>query len=74
MKNRYLTAIIGIKANPSTGNAGFTNGINSAILRYNGAPNAEPTTTGTPVNRLSETSLVVSTIHVASAFTFRHWN
>ncbi|KAE9407580.1 laccase lcc6 [Gymnopus androsaceus JB14] len=47
-----------IKANPSTGNAGFTNGINSAILRYNGAPNAEPTTTGTPVNRLSETSLV----------------
>ena len=37
-----------IRANPNliaTGGSGFANGINSAILRYDGAPNAEPTST-----------------------------
>ena len=34
----------GIRALPSIPGASFDNGINSAILRYDGAPNAEPTT------------------------------
>ncbi|KAI0730508.1 laccase C [Earliella scabrosa] len=37
-----------IRANPNliaTGGSGFANGINSAILRYDGAPDAEPTST-----------------------------
>ncbi|CAK5281161.1 unnamed protein product [Mycena citricolor] len=33
-----------IRANPSTGPTGFAGGINSAILRYVGAPSSEPTT------------------------------
>ncbi|KAK0213788.1 laccase lcc5 [Armillaria fumosa] len=33
-----------IRANPSVGEQGFVGGINSAILRYNGADNVEPNT------------------------------
>nr|AOZ19964.1 laccase [Trametes polyzona] len=36
-----------IRANPNFGNTGFAGGINSAILRYDGAPAVEPTTTQT---------------------------
>lgn len=35
---------LGIRANPSAGTTGFTDGINSAILRYSGADDEEPTT------------------------------
>jgi len=38
-----------IRANPDLGNTGFAGGINSAILKYQGAPaNQDPTTTQTP--------------------------
>jgi len=38
-----------VRANPSAGNTGFAGGINSAILRYLGAPvNQEPNTTQIP--------------------------
>ena len=37
------TSLLGIRANPSQGTTGFTGGINSAILRYSGAPDADPT-------------------------------
>nr|QJT78376.1 laccase 1 [Trametes hirsuta] len=47
-----------VRANPNFGTTGFAGGINSAILRYQGAPNAEPTTTQTPsVIPLIETNL-----------------
>lgn len=47
-----------IRANPNIGSTGFTNGINSAILRYQGAPVADPTSTQTPnSNPLVESSL-----------------
>ncbi|KAJ4465397.1 laccase 1 [Lentinula edodes] len=47
-----------IRANPNNGHSGFTGGINSAILRYSGAPVADPVTTQTSTNLLQETSLV----------------
>ncbi|KAJ3716768.1 laccase [Lentinula guzmanii] len=47
-----------IRANPNNGNTGFTGGINSAILRYSGAPVADPVTVQTSINPLHETSLV----------------
>ena len=47
-----------MRANPDIGTTGFANGINSAILRYAGAPDAEPTTTqSTSVIPLVETNL-----------------
>ncbi|KAI0765644.1 TvLac6 [Trametes elegans] len=48
-----------IRANPNRNNAtGFANGINSAILRYKGAPVEEPKAKSTPVKRfLDETDL-----------------
>ncbi|KAF5390803.1 hypothetical protein D9757_004420 [Collybiopsis confluens] len=46
-----------VRANPSTGSTGFAGGINSAILRYQGATVADPTTTSTAKNQLKETSL-----------------
>ena len=48
-----------IRANPNFGNVGFTDGINSAILRYVGAPLIEPTATTAPTltNPLVEASL-----------------
>ena len=46
-----------IRANPSVGNTGFTNGINSAILRYSGAKKQNPTTSANPGPLLSEADL-----------------
>ncbi|KAF5326107.1 hypothetical protein D9611_000581 [Ephemerocybe angulata] len=47
-----------IRANPDVGTTGFAGGINSAILRYVGAPNADPTTSQAPnSNTLVETDL-----------------
>lgn len=47
-----------IKANPDVGTTGFADGLNSAILRYAGAPITDPTTNqATSVNPLKETSL-----------------
>ena len=47
-----------IRADPSKGTTGFANGLNSAILRYAGAPITDPTTNQTTsVNPLKETSL-----------------
>ncbi|KAJ7730020.1 laccase [Mycena maculata] len=46
-----------VRANPNNGIPGFTGGINSAILRYVGAPNAEPTTNSTGTTPLVETAL-----------------
>ncbi|KAF9067165.1 laccase 1 [Rhodocollybia butyracea] len=43
-----------IRAPGSEGPTGFDNGVNSAILRYAGAPDEEPTTTDTSNNRLQE--------------------
>ncbi|KAK7682786.1 laccase, multicopper oxidase, benzenediol:oxygen oxidorectuctase [Cerrena zonata] len=51
-----------VRANPSFGNTGFAGGINSAILHYHGAPNAEPNTTQTnstkPLNEIDLHPLV----------------
>ncbi|KAK0201368.1 laccase lcc5 [Desarmillaria ectypa] len=48
-----------IRANPSVGTAGFGGGINSAILRYDGANSAEPSSgTFTSVLKMNETELV----------------
>ena len=50
-----------IRANPSLGNTGFEGGINSAILRYSGAAEEEPTTTqSATTNLLNEVDLSVS--------------
>ncbi|KAJ7472934.1 laccase 2 precursor [Mycena galericulata] len=46
-----------VRANPDLGNTGFDNGINSAILRYVGAPNSEPTSASTLNTAMEETSL-----------------
>ncbi|KAK7045835.1 laccase, multicopper oxidase, benzenediol:oxygen oxidorectuctase, partial [Paramarasmius palmivorus] len=48
-----------IRANPNSGTEGFTNGINSAILRYAGADDAEPPTLNiTNTNQLNESNLI----------------
>lgn len=47
-----------IRANPNAGLKGFDGGINSAILRYEGAPVSEPTTQqGSLSNSLNEVDL-----------------
>nr|UES62897.1 laccase 4 [Cyathus bulleri] len=47
-----------VRAEPNVGTLGFSGGINSAVLRYIGAPNADPTTTQTPSTApLQETDL-----------------
>ncbi|KAF5341120.1 hypothetical protein D9611_006006 [Ephemerocybe angulata] len=52
------TANYWIRANPDVGTTGFAGGINSAILRYVGAPNADPVSTQTPNSApLLETNL-----------------
>lgn len=62
-----MTPFIGIRANPSVGHTSFENGINSAILRYDGAPHQEPTSTQIPsVIPLNEADLQVS----VSSFSF----
>lgn len=61
---RYIYAdeiSLGVRANPNIGTTGFAGGINSAILRYVGADEVEPTTTAsTAAAPLVESSLVVS--------------
>ncbi|KAF9483026.1 laccase [Pholiota conissans] len=47
-----------VRAMPNLGAQTFDGGLNSAILRYWGAPNVDPTTTSTSSNPLLETSLV----------------
>lgn len=49
-----------IRAQPNSGNTSFVGGLNSAILRYAGAPSVEPTTT---YNALKQT-LVEQNLHV----------
>ena len=46
-----------MRAEPSTPNLGFTNGLNSAILRYHGASVVDPTTSQNIDNPLIETNL-----------------
>lgn len=47
-----------VRANPNLGTTGFVNGLNSAILRYIGAPNTDPTTPEVPsTNPMLETNL-----------------
>ncbi|KAH9946367.1 phenoloxidase [Epithele typhae] len=46
-----------IRANPNKGTIGFENGYNSAILRYEGAPEEEPTTALEVGNALHEADL-----------------
>jgi iron transport multicopper oxidase len=46
-----------IRANPNAGSTGFVGGINSAILRYQGATVADPTTTSTVATPLVEANL-----------------
>ncbi|KAF9563579.1 yellow laccase [Agrocybe pediades] len=46
-----------IRAQPSNGNRGFRGGINSAILRYSGAPARDPVTIQTLRNTLKESDL-----------------
>nr|AEO22162.1 laccase [Pleurotus ostreatus] len=47
-----------IRANPNLGSTGFDGGINSAILRYAGATEDDPTTTSSTSTPLEETNLV----------------
>ena len=58
-----LTSFLGIRANPDVGQAGFDGGLNSAILRYQGAPVEDPTTTQTS----SLNPLLEQNLHVSSA-------
>ncbi|KDR80955.1 hypothetical protein GALMADRAFT_61136 [Galerina marginata CBS 339.88] len=46
-----------IRAQPNVGTQGFDGGVNSAILRYWGAPVADPTTTQSTTNPMIETNL-----------------
>ncbi|PPQ79824.1 hypothetical protein CVT25_002978 [Psilocybe cyanescens] len=46
-----------IRVNPNSGKQGFDNGINSAILRYAGAPKVDPKTKTSVTNPLLETNL-----------------
>ncbi|PPQ94706.1 hypothetical protein CVT25_009561 [Psilocybe cyanescens] len=46
-----------VRANPNIGNTGFNGGINSAILRYVGAPAVDPNTTLSVSNPLVESNL-----------------
>jgi iron transport multicopper oxidase len=54
-----------IRANPNIGPTGFVGGMNSAILRYLGAPALDPETTSTTTKPLLETNLhPLEDIHV----------
>jgi len=46
-----------VRALPNIGTLGFEGGVNSAILRYWGAPVADPTTTSSLTNPMVETNL-----------------
>ena len=54
-----------IPTGPEANDAEFSGGVNAAILRYKGAPNAEPNTTDTNANgiELVEANLSVSNAH-----------
>ncbi|KAL0954159.1 hypothetical protein HGRIS_005295 [Hohenbuehelia grisea] len=47
-----------IRADPNLGTTGFAGGLNSAILRYIGAPHRDPTSTSSTSKPLYETALV----------------
>lgn len=47
-KYHYKHNFLGIRAIPSVGNTTTAGGVNSAILRYDGAPNVEPTSSPIP--------------------------
>ena len=67
----YIQLCLGIRVTPSAGTTGFTDGINSAILRYEGADDVDPTTNQTTsVAPLDESTLVVSTILGLSYYIF----
>ena len=67
----YIQICLGIRVTPSAGTTGFTDGINSAILRYEGADDVDPTTNQTTsVAPLDESTLVVSTIVGLSYYIF----
>jgi iron transport multicopper oxidase len=46
-----------VRALPNTANASYDQGMNSAILRYKGAPEVDPTTVSDTTNLLQETNL-----------------
>jgi len=46
-----------VRAHPNVGPQGFKNGVNSAILRYLGAPAVDPTTASSSTNPMIETNL-----------------
>lgn len=57
---QLLSNPTGIRSKPSIGNSTFNNGINSAILRYNGAPVSDPKS----IQLLSVAPLVESNLRV----------
>lgn len=63
MRKVTEVSLEGIRAIPSAGFNSTDGGVNSAILRYAGAPHIEPTSTSTenPV-KLNEANVVVSAI------------
>jgi hypothetical protein len=64
---KYSLDYIGIRADPSSGDNGFNGGINSAILRYVGAPEEEPIDRDfDPRNELKESDLHVRHIHLCN--------
>lgn len=59
---KRLAFALGIRFNPSVGTQGFAGGLNSAILRYRGAPAVDPTTPiTTPRRPLLQSRLQVRT-------------
>ena len=63
--------VSGIRVTPSAGTTGFDDGINSAILRYAGADDADPTTNQTSsVAPLDESDLIVSFLSLQKLFFF----
>jgi len=68
---KFFAALAGIRANPNLGTTGFVNGINSAILRYVGAPVEEPAvTTFEPSSPLNEADLKVGPEQLSLCFLF----
>jgi len=61
--SNFFLAASGIRAFPDQGPQGYENGINSAILRYVGTPDADPTSKeGSHDLVLVETNLHVSSV------------
>ena len=66
MSKHYVSKLVtkypGIRAIPSVGNTTTDGGVNSAILRYDGAPVSEPNSTAiTNGTALNEANVIVST-------------